>query len=88
MCWALLIGLALKTEEEKTQPFFAQFLVLCVKKQCFESCETTTVSAAIACLAICISGIVNKASVCDKNIKFVTGQPFFALHWQRVTQNN
>ena len=48
----------------------------------FETYENTTMSAAIFCPAVCVSDVMNKASMCVRSIKYVRSQPFSALHWQ------
>ena len=44
-------------------------------------------SAAILCPAVCVSDVINKASMCDKRFKDVTGQPFSALNLWRASQD-
>ena len=43
--------------------------------------ENVTLSAAILCLAVCITDVTNKAGLCGKSIKYVTRHAFCALHW-------
>ena len=41
-----------------------------------ESHENTTVNAAILCLSVCVSDIMNKASTCDRSVYYIKQQPF------------
>lgn len=45
-----------------------------------ESCQITTVSAAILCSAICISDVMNKEEMSDESVKhYITSQPLSVL---------
>ena len=71
------------------QQFITQFLTLFVKSSpvCYtsmpESCQNTTVSAAILCSAICISDVTNKERMSDENVKHYHKPTFVssALYW-------
>ena len=43
--------------------------------------ENTTMSAAVLCLEVWVSAVIDKADMCDKSIKNVASQTFSALHW-------
>ena len=58
------------------QQFFTQFLAIFVKKSTFEKNMTLT----ILCPVVCVSGVMNKAGMCDKSIKCVMSQPYAVQH--------
>ena len=53
---------------------------LSIKNWHMKSCEN--VSTSILCPMVCISDVINKASMCSRsiNFKYITGQPL-AFHW-------
>ena len=52
------------------QQFFTQFLAIFVKNQ----------HLTILCPVVFVSGVMNKAGMCDKSIKCVMSQPYTVQH--------
>ena len=55
------------------QQFFCvpDFSSCLFKNWCLKSCKNMTVSAAMLCLALCVSEVMNKASMCGNTINYV-----------------
>ena len=69
-----------------TAVFHCRFMVGSVEskkseeEKMFESRENKAVGAAISCSAVCVRDVMNKVSICGKRVRYVTNQPFPALH--------